>query len=275
MIKLIATDLDNTLLDSEKKVSAESVRLLKKCHKAGVSFAIATGRSLYSAEAIAGQIGIEHWSICYNGALITDPVSGETIFSDALDEATVRDVVCFCHERGLYMQMYDDNVITVEALRTDQHPDPDLKYAPHKEIGDFLKYPYFPTPKILIAAGTRVPEFQAELESIFGDRLYIAQSEAHLIEIMSPGVDKGAAMRRLATHLGLDRSEIIAFGDNTNDIPLLENAGISVAVANSVEELKRVATYVAEGERNLGFDEGIRRFVLPRRRFLRRNKPGE
>ena len=64
MIKLIATDLDNTLLDSRKRVTAGSIRLLKKCHKAGVSFAVATGRSLYSAEAIAGQIGIEHWSIC-------------------------------------------------------------------------------------------------------------------------------------------------------------------------------------------------------------------
>ena len=140
MIKLIATDLDNTLLDSQKKVSAENVRLLKKCRKAGLSFAIATGRSLHSAEAVAGNIGIEHWSICYNGALITSPELGETIFSDALDEATVRDVVLFCHERGLYMQMYDDNVITVESLRLDQHPDPDLKYAPHKEIGDFLSY---------------------------------------------------------------------------------------------------------------------------------------
>ena len=262
MIKLIATDLDNTLLDSRKKVSAKSVRLLKKCADAGISFAIATGRSLYSAEAVAEKIGIPHWSVCYNGALITDPSSGETIFSDALDEGTVREVVSFCHERGLYMQMYDDNVITVESLRLDQHPDPDLKFAPHREIGDFLEHPFFPTPKILIAAGTKVPEVQAELKSVFGDRLYMAQSESHLIEIMNHGVDKGAAMRRLAAHLGLDKSEIIAFGDNTNDIPLLENAGISVAVANSVEELKRIATYVAEGERDLGFNEGIRKFVL-------------
>jgi len=271
MIKLIATDLDNTLLNSRKEVTAGSIRLLRRCAAAGVSFAVATGRSLYSAEAVAAKIGIDHWSICYNGALITDPVTGEVLVSDSLDEKTVRDIVEFCHARGLYMQMYDNNVITVEKLQLDQHPDPDLKYAPHREIGDFLAHPFFPTPKVLVAAGDRVPEVHAELIALFGERVYIAQSEAHLLEIMSPGTDKGAALRLLAGHLGLEKDEIIAFGDNTNDLPLLENAGIAVAVANSVEVLKSAATYVAEGERNRGFDEGIRRFVLTERRAARRS----
>ena len=262
MIKLIATDLDNTLLNSHKKVTRRSIRLLRRCADAGVSFAVATGRSLYSAEAIAGKIGIDHWSICYNGALITDPVTGEVLVSDSLDESTVRDIVVFCHERGLYMQMYDDNVITVEKLCLDQHPDPDLKFAPHREIGDFLTHPFFPTPKILVAVGGRAAEIQAEMEALFGDRVYIAQSESHLLEIMSPGTDKGAAIRRLAAHLGIEKDEIIALGDNTNDLPLLQNAGTAVAVANSVDVLKNAATYVAEGERDRGFNEAIRKFVL-------------
>jgi len=272
MIKLIATDLDNTMLTSRGGVAASSVRLLRKCANAGVAFAIATGRSLYSAEAIAEKVGVEHWSICYNGALITNTRTGETISDDWLDEKTVREIVAFCHERGLYMQMYDDNVITVEKLQLDQHPDPDLAFAPHREIGDFLKMPFFPTPKILVAAGSRVPEVQNEMQAIFGDRVYLAQSESHLIEIMAAGTDKGAALMRLASRLGIDRSEIIALGDNTNDLPLLQAAGVSVAVANSVDVLKQAATYIAAGERSRGFDEGIRKFVLPDSRTIRRRR---
>jgi len=266
MIKLIAADLDNTLLNSRKELTAGSIRLLRRCAAEGILFAVATGRSLYSAEAVAEKIGIEHWSICYNGALVINPATGETLNSGALDEKTVREITIFCRERGLYMQMYDNNVITVEKLCLDRHKDPDLNYAPHREVGDFLAHPFFPTPKILVAAGERVPQMLPEMQEKFGDRAYITQSEPHLIEVMSPGTDKGAGLRLLAERLGIEKSEIIAFGDNTNDIPLLENAGISVAVANSVDEAKAAATYVSKGERERGFNEGIRKFILKERR---------
>ncbi len=263
MYKLIATDLDNTLLTADGEISAASADLLRQCAQKGVGLAIATGRSFASAAGMAQAAGGDYTAICYNGSLIYDPAGQKVIASAALPEDVVRGLIAFGREHDLYLQMYERDCITVEKLRLDRHPDPDLKYAKYQEVGDFLTYPYFPTPKLLIAAEPeRIPELEAELGRRFRGRIYMAQSDAHLIEVMPDGVNKGTALERLADHLGLERSEIIAFGDNTNDLPLLQAAGLGVAVANAVPKLKAAAGYVTEAERNEGFDEGLRRFVL-------------
>ena len=248
MIKLIATDLDHTLLDREGLVPEETKNLIRRAVERGIIFSISTGRSVKSAYMV----------ICYTGALVMDPVNGVTIYENYLEEDIVRSIVSFAHENDLYIQMYDEGTIVVEELRLDRHPDPDLRYADYREVGDFLEYPFFKTPKILLACEPeRVPVEQAKLEEWFGDRVYIAQSDAHLIEVVSGGVDKGIALENLAGYLGYSKDEIIAFGDNTNDLQLLMAAGTAVAVGNAVPVIKEHADYVAEAERSEGFREGL------------------
>ena len=210
MIKLIATDLDHTLLDKEGLVPEETKQLLVKAVDNGTFFAISTGRSIKSAQGVAESIGAAYLAICYNGALVLDPVNGVKIYENYLEEDVVRDVVRFAHENDLYIQMYDEGTIVVEKLRLDRHPDPDLRYADYREVGDFLEYPFFKTPKILLACEPeRVPVEQAKLEELYGDRVYMAQSDAHLIEIVTEGIDKGIALEHLAGYLGCSKDEII------------------------------------------------------------------
>ncbi len=262
MIKLIATDLDHTLLDREGLVPEETKILIRKAVEKGIIFSISTGRSVKSAQGVAESVGAAYMAICYNGALVMDPVNGVTIYENFLEEDIVRSIVRFAHENDLYIQMYDEGTIVVEKLRLDRHPDPDLRYADHREVGDFLEYPFFRTPKILLACEPeRVPVEQAKLEKWFGDRVYIAQSDAHLIEIVSGGVDKGIALEHLAGYLGYSKDEVIAFGDNTNDLQLLLAAGTAVAVGNAVPVIKEHADYVAEGERSEGFREGLLHYM--------------
>ncbi len=262
MIKLIATDLDHTLLDKEGLVPEETKEYIRRAVDSGVFFAISTGRSVKSARGVADSVGAAYMAICYNGALVMDPVNGVTIYENYLEEDIVRGIVEYAHEHDLYIQMYDEGTIVVEKLRLDRHPDPDLRYADYREVGDFLEYPFFKTPKILLACEPeRVPAEQAALEELYGDRVYMAQSDAHLIEVVSEGVDKGEALENLAGYLGFSKDQIIAFGDNTNDLPLLKAAGTSVAVANAVPVLKEWATYIAEGERSEGFNEGLLHYL--------------
>lgn len=262
MIKLIATDLDHTLLNKEGLVPEETKEYLRRAVDGGVFFAISTGRSIKSAQGVADSIGAAYLAICYNGALVLDPVNGVTIYENYLDEDIVRGVVEYAHEHDLYIQMYDQGTIVVEELKLDRHPDPDLRYADYREVGDFLEYPFFHTPKILLACEPeRVPKEQAALEELYGERVYMAQSDAHLIEVVSEGVDKGVALENLAAYLGIVQEDIIAFGDNTNDLPLLKAAGTSVAVANAVPVVKEWATYVAEGERSEGFTEALLKYL--------------
>ena len=262
MIKLIATDLDHTLLNKEGLVPEETKQLIRKAVERGTIFSISTGRSIKSARGVAESIGAAYMAICYNGALVIDPVNGVTIYENYLDEDIVKGIVQYAHEHDLYIQMYDEGTIVVEKLRLERHPDPDLRYADYREVGDFLEYPFFNTPKILLACEPeRVPAEQAALEELYGERVYMAQSDAHLIEVVSEGVDKGVALENLAGYLGCSKDEVIAFGDNTNDLPLLMAAGTSVAVANAVPSVKEWADYVAEKERSEGFAEGLLKYM--------------
>ena len=262
MIKMILTDLDHTLLDLEGLVPEETKAYIRKAVDMGVFFAISTGRSIKSAQGVADSIGAAYLAICYNGALVLDPVNGVKIYENYLEEDIVRTIVEYAHAHDLYIQMYDEGTIVVEKLRLERHPDPDLRYADYREVGDFLETEFFRTPKVLLACEPeRVPAEQAALQEILGDKVYMAQSDSHLIEVVSGGVDKGMALENLAGYLGMTKDDIIAFGDNTNDLPLLKAAGTSVAVANAVPQLKEWADYVAEGERSAGFTEALLHYM--------------
>ena len=263
MIRLIATDIDNTLLDANAEVTGETAKLLQACARRGIAFAVATGRSFHSAEGIAEMIGCPYYALCYNGALIADSSQGEPIFTACLKAELVKEILAFCRQNRLYVQMYENDTIIVEKLDLSRHPDPDLAFAAHKEVGDFSLYPPFPTPKMLLADDPeRIPALENELESLFGREACFSQSASHLIEVTPLGIDQGTGLEKLCAHLGIETSECAAFGDNTNDIPLLAAAGLGIAVGNAVEELKNAADIVTAGCRNEGFEEGLRRFVL-------------
>ena len=263
MIKLIATDLDNTLLDKDGSVPPETVAALAKAEEKGVTVTVATGRSFASARGVAEMIGGNGLAICYNGSQIRRLADGMVLYSGCVDQDVQQAIIEFVHKRGLYLQMYDNDEIVVETLRLDMHNDPDLKFASHREVGDFLKEPLFDTPKMMIAADpAEVPALQAELEEMFAGRIFCAQSEPHLIEIMPAAVNKGTALAALCQEMGIRREEIMALGDNTNDMHLLQAAGLAIAVANAVPRLQEYADYVCKGERSEGFREAIEKFIL-------------
>jgi Cof subfamily protein (haloacid dehalogenase superfamily) len=239
------------------------VAALAKAEEKGVTVTVATGRSFASARGVAEMIGGNGLAICYNGSQIRRLADGMVLYSGCVDQDVQQAIIEFVHERGLYLQMYDNDEIVVETLRLDKHNDPDLHFASHREVGDFLKEPLFDTPKMMIAADpAEVPVLQAELEEMFAGRIFCAQSEPHLIEIMPAAVNKGTALAALCQEMGIRREEIMALGDNTNDMHLLQAAGLAIAVANAVPRLQEYADYVCKGERSEGFREAIEKFIL-------------
>lgn len=261
MYKLIVTDLDNTLLNKNGEVEESTKKLVEKLNKK-VSISVATGRSFASAKAIADELKSEAPMICYNGAEITD-TNGKALYSSYVPEDVQREIVEYVIKNNLYLQVYDQGEIVVSKLNLKAHPDPDLKYASYRETGSVEKLAEIRTPKLLIAADPKkAAKIQEELEEIFKGRAFFAKSEAHLIEVMDIGTNKGVALKALAKYLEVSKEEVMALGDNTNDIQLLQEAGLAVAVANSVESLKKIADYVCEKERSEGFNEAIEKFIL-------------
>lgn len=262
MIKLIALDLDNTLLEKDNKIHPRTLSLLKECISKGIFVVIATGRLLLSAKKYAEQIGSECKILCYNGCLVTDS-NDKPIFSSQLSVEIMEKVVEFCKERNLYCQFYLDHKILVEKITEGTTIDPDLENTEVIEVGSFDGYNFSPSPKAMIVAKPEdVNEYQNELCHFLGGKAYLAQSQPYLIEIMPEGINKAHSLELLCEKLGVDQSEVMACGDNTNDAEMVRWAGTGIAVANSVDTLKEVASYVCHNERSLGIAEALEKFCL-------------
>lgn len=169
----------------------------------------------------------------------------------------------FCKARDLYCQFYADHKILVERIAEGTTIDPDLANTEAIEAGDFNTYPFSPSPKAMIVASPEaVPKYQSELSEFLTEDAYLAQSQPYLIEIMPEKMNKAHALSLLCEHLNICREEVMACGDNTNDLEMIQWAGTGVAVANAVPQLKAEANYISSAERSCGVAEAIRELVL-------------
>lgn len=264
MIKIIATDLDNTLLSKQKVIPESTAALLHKATEQGVLTAVATGRCFPSALQAARTIGARTPVICYNGSIIKWGDTGEVISAAYIQPEEIRPVAAFCKQEGLYLQCYDlDDVIICEEDCPGLRRDPDMAVVGFRAIGDYQTYDKLaPTPKMLIVEQPeKVPARLAQLEQLFPNLDY-CQSTSYLIEVIPKNAGKGRALEKLAAMMGVKQEEVMALGDNTNDLTMLRWAGLGVVVANGVEAVKREADYVCEKERSEGVEEALLKFVL-------------
>lgn len=264
MIKLIATDLDNTLLNKEGRIPESTAALLRQAAEKGVLTAVATGRCFPSALEHARTIGARTPVICYNGSLIKWGDTGEVIAQSRIDTDAIRQVAAFCRREGLYLQCYDyDDVIICEQDCEGLRVDPDLATVGFRAIGDYLTFPdLHPTPKMLIVEKPEKVEARLEeLAEVF-PMLDFCQSQPWLIEVMPKSAGKGKALEQLAGLMKVPREAVMALGDNTNDLSMIRWAGLGVVVGNGVPAVRAEADYVCQKERSQGVEEALLKFVL-------------
>lgn len=262
MIKLLAMDLDNTLLNLNNEIAEETLQALNACKQKGVILVLATGRFFPSAQKYAKQLGHDCKIVCYNGAVVKSE-AGEELFSSELSVETMKRLVRFTKERDLYLQFYQDDKILVERIVDETRIDPDLQNGECIEALDFSQCKLKPSPKAMIVEKPEnVPARQKELNHFMKGKVYLAQSQSYLIEIMPEGVNKANSLERLVRSLGIKREEVMVCGDNTNDAEMISWAGIGVCVANGVDSLKAISDYITTAERSAGVAEAIKKFIL-------------
>lgn len=262
MIKLLAMDLDNTLLNADNEIAEETLMLLNKSKEKGVVLVLATGRFFPSAQKYAKQLGADCKIVCYNGAAIKD-ANGQTMFAANLSVEIMKKLVEFTKKRNLYLQFYQDDKILVEKIVDETRIDPDLKNGECIEAINFAQWNFKPSPKAMIVEEPKkVAARQKELRDFLENKVYLAQSQSYLIEIMPHNINKANSLERLANLMGIKREEVMACGDNTNDAEMVSWAGIGVSVANGVQSLKSIADFVTTAERSAGVAEAIKKFIL-------------
>jgi Cof subfamily protein (haloacid dehalogenase superfamily) len=243
-VRAVVTDMDRTILPSSLELSPRTIAAITAVRAAGIEAIIATGRMFASTRPYALQLGITAPVICYQGALIADPTTGEWLLHRPIDVPSALEVIHAVRPEGFHMNVYVDDQLCVEKPSPEAHT-----YAEHARlqmhvVGDFDTWLQRPTTKIVIVGEPGpLDDLDRRLRDRFGDRLFIAKSLPIFLEVASPGVSKGAALRFVCDRLGVDPAVTIAFGDGANDHELLETAGFGVAVADAEPSLLAIADW--------------------------------
>lgn len=273
MYRLIACDLDETLLDSNHSVPERVRRAVAAARELGVRFVPATGRPFNSADDTLEDLGLlgapGEYVISFNGGVITENSDLRPLTSCQMDRDTAEALYQAGIERGLCIHVY-----TLEHVYLYNYWSEERRYIEGRmniadteertldflyERGEYVVKLLFMS---LDMAELRRTE-QELAESGVSAGLDVVYSSNRYLEFNAPGINKGAGLLTLAERLGIPREETMAIGDNSNDVPMIRAAGIGVAVANASEEALAAADYVCEADNDAGgVAEAIERFVL-------------
>ena len=247
MIRLIAFDMDGTLLNASSDLTPRTQRALQRVMDAGAMISLSSGRMTESMLPIARQIGVNAPMILYNGALIYDHRDGRTLYSRAIPGELAISIARTVEELGLYLQVYPGEGFYC-AERTGYTKMYEESCRVHcQTLGQPISAWLKGSAVKLLAIGPapKVDEARALLTERFPKGASFFKSRDTFLEMVAEGVDKGQALFALADAVGVSMDEVMAFGDEQNDAPMLRAAGCGVAMGNAVELCKAAAQVIA------------------------------
>ena len=257
-VRAVAMDLDRTILPETLELRPRLIAAVKAVAAAGVVPIVATGRMLRSSRPFALQLGVTAPLICYQGALIADPQSGEWLRHEPMPVPLAREVIEACRKRDQHCNVYVDDELYVDELNVYA-----LEYARHAKleahpVGDLERWLTQPTTKIVVVGEPELLDaLQVELRAQFGDRLFIAKSLPFFLEVAQPGVSKGSALEWVCDRISIEPVRVVSFGDGANDFELLRDAGFGVAIEGADQILLDEAEATVPGPEH----DGVARFL--------------
>ena len=263
MYKLIAMDVDDTLLSDKLTVSEETKAALEAAIEQGVTVTLATGRMYASAVQIAKQINLNVPIITYQGSLVKTLLEGTVLYERYVPSQAAIHIQQYCLQHNLHLQLYvDDLLYGMEENETIKEYSERSK-IPYIIEPDFNKLINQPLNKMLIIdEPAKLDQVSQDLRALVGEEAHITKSKPHFLEITHKEGTKGHALRFMADHLGCSMQETIAIGDSWNDHEMIEAAGLGVAMGNATDKLKAIADYVTSSNNDDGVRHVIEKFVL-------------
>ncbi len=261
MIKLIATDIDGTILTETNEFRPKILETIKKVQDSGVKLLLATGRVYDGVKPVADALGLDTPIICTQGSLLK--YNDEILWSAPVEHDLALDVINFLREKGIHTNFYNNDKICVEDER---YMDDYIggRFVKYNLVDKFenLKWGMITKLLAIVYDEDGIKNLENELKERYQGRLGIVRSSKIYLEITNPMASKGNALKKLMEMWNLSSNEVLASGDQDNDIELLKVAGVRVAMKNASEGLKSVANYIAPDVHEDGWAEAIERFVL-------------
>ncbi len=261
--RLVAIDLDGTLVDAQNKIAEEDAQAVREAAAAGIEVVLASGRMHAATAAICTDLGIENPVVAYNGARVTDMRTGEVIFHQPLEKEHAAEIIESIEERGLHLNLYLDDVLHVREIDAWGKLYAERTGSVLVASGDLRQFVGTqPTKLLVIAEPERIKELYQEYAARYGEVMYVTITNPEYLEFMNKEVSKGKGLAKAAEYLGVPREQVLAIGDGFNDKAMLEWAGTAVAMGNAVDEVKAVADVVAPPLEEHGVAWAIRELLL-------------
>ena len=219
---------------------------------------VVTGRMFRSVRPYLVEAGIDDPVVCYQGAVVADPRTGEFLRHEPIPLELARETIAVLGEEGFHVNCYVDDDLYVDEVTPEAERYAGFQNLPLHEVGDLTAWLSAPPTKLVaIDDPDLLDGLEARMKARFDGRLYISKSLPFFLEFASPEVTKGSGLGFLAEHLGFTRERTVAFGDGENDVELLEWAGFGVAVANAHPRALAVADWVCPS----AAEEGVAQVV--------------
>ncbi|MBC7342307.1 MAG: HAD family phosphatase [Clostridia bacterium] len=270
-IKLVALDLDGTLLNSEYQLSPKTKQVVQSVKEAGIMVTLATGRMYPSAVPYARELAIDLPLITYQGAVVRRLDSPEVLYQRLLPLGLARQVIEAAQGAGYAVNAYiDDNLYVSTMSPAAQWYAKTFGVEVHA-VGDLARYLPKDVQKILVMGSEEdLDHFWEASQEKWGEHIYITKSHPNFLEFMNPEATKGRALRALASMLGTDLSSALALGDSYNDIEMFGLVGIAVAMGNAKPKVKEAADFIAPPNDDDGAALALEELLLGGRPVLRR-----
>lgn len=259
-IKLIATDIDGTILKFNFEFNQEVKDCIKKLTEDGVKVVLVTGRMHSATDFIAEELGLDTPIVSYQGGLVKH--NRDTLYERHVDPNKAKEIIKWAKKNGVHLNLYMNDQLFVEkddaVIR---------RYTGERSAGFLVKsFDELALSKInkMLAIDfddeNKVTMWKNYLETKYQD-LHIVKSTPYFCEICHQDAKKSDAVNFLREYYGLKKEEILTIGDQNNDIELLAAGGIKVAMGNATDELKAVADYITDTVNHNGFVKAVEKFL--------------
>lgn len=267
MIQLIAIDLDGTLLKDDKTISERDKAVLALAKQAGIKVVVCTGRPLVAIHDYLKELNLEEegdYSITFNGGLVQKNNTGEIMEKILMPYDHVKEIYELAKELDIPLDILSDGV--VKQLSTSQYPSlygqlNNLLTFEAAKLEDLQEEQVF-NKAVVAVDSVYLDEQIQKIPTSFYDKFEVIKTRSNLLEFMPKGITKAYGISLLAKDLGIQQEEVMAIGDEENDLPMIEYAGIGVAMKNAIPMVKAAADVITDDNQNDGVAKVVEKFVL-------------
>lgn len=262
-VGLVAIDLDGTLLNSQHRLAKEDRLAVQALSRQGVKVILASGRMYRTILPFSQEIGLRDPIIAYNGGLVTDVGTGETLHHQPVPWSIASELIDWCRQRDLHLNFYFEDELYVRELNQWSELYDGRTGAVSRPVGDLHQLAgHEPTKLQIVVSANKAEQLLSEVRTWAEERVIAMHTMPEYIEIVNRETSKGRALQTLSDQFQIPLEETAAFGDSPNDESMLEVAGFRVVMANASDAIKAHADHITTSSDKAGVARAIRQFLL-------------